>query len=351
MDAAIGSEAGMKRWIVKAGATSLDGLVQEDVSLPEPGTDEVRVRVHAVSLNYRDQIILGGAFGAAQADFIPVSDGAGEIDAVGATVDGWSVGDKVTGIYFRDWADGPPPGTSGWGLGSDGEDGMLAEYVILKASRITALPTTLSFAEAACLPCAGLTAWTALNGDRPYRRPIGKGDRVLVTGTGAVALFSILFARAAGAEAVATTSRDEKAAAVRALGAADVLNYRTEPNWGEAAAARHGGFDRVVNAAGGRSIDQAIAALAPGGEIALMGLFEQADAPPDLVGLMTKGGVIRGTSVGSAMACRDMVDFIDTHGIKPPVAQRFAFDQAPDAYRAAAAGEALGKIVIHVAGR
>ena len=119
---------------------------------------------------------------------------------------------------------GPPAPDQGWGLGSEGEDGMLAEYVVLRAERVTPAPKTLWFREAACLPCAALTAWTALNGDRPYRNPIGKGDKVLVTGTGSVALFSLLFARAMGAEVVATTSDAGKAEKVRALGASDTIN-------------------------------------------------------------------------------------------------------------------------------
>ena len=341
----------MKRWIIKAGTTTLDGLVPEDVAVPQPEADEVRVKVHAASLNARDQIIMGGAFGAASGDFIPLSDGAGEIDALGADVDGWSAGDKVTALYYRDWADGAPAEGQGWGLGSDGEDGMLAEYVVLKANRVTAAPKTLSFEEAACLPCAALTAWTALNGDRPYKSRVGKGDRVLVTGTGAVALFALLFARAAGADVVATTGSEDKVERVRTLGASDVVNYRTEAKWGEVAAARSGAFDRVVNAAGGTSLDQSIAALAPGGEVAFMGLFDQATAPPDFIGLMMKGATIRGTSVGSALAYRDMVEFIDAHGIKPPIAQRFALDHAAEAYKAAASGAAFGKIVIDVATR
>ena len=338
----------MKRWTIKAGTTTLDGLVLEDVPVPDPGPGEVRVRVHAVSLNARDQIILGGAFGVASGDFIPVSDGAGEIDAVGAEVDGWSVGDKVTALYYRDWADGAPVGGQGWGLGSDGEDGMLAEYVVLKASRVTPTPKTLSFEEAACLPCAALTGWTALNGDRPYKSRIGKGDRVLVTGTGSVALFALLFARAGGAVVVATTGSDDKIERVKAFGASAVVNYRAEPKWGEVAA-RSGPFDRVVNAAGGSSLDQSIAALAPGGEIAFMGLFDQAAEAPDFVGLMMRGGTIRGTSVGSALAYRDMVEFIDAHGLKPPIARRFALEEARDAYRAAASGKAFGKVVVKMA--
>lgn len=340
----------MKRWIVKAGATSVDDLVLQEVLLPEPGAGEVRVKVHAASLNARDELLVNATFAPVGADFIALSDGAGEIDAIGPDVDGWSIGDRVTGSYFPGWVDGPPAPGQGWGLGSEGQDGMLAQCVVLPAGRVTPMPKTLSFAEAACLPCAALTAWTALNGDRPYRNRIGNGDKVLVTGTGAVALFSLLLAKASGAEVVVTTSDAAKVDRLLALGASDTVNYRTTPAWGEVAAQRTGGFDRVVNAAGGSALDQSLAALAPGGEIAFMGLFDRAETPPDFVVLMMKGASIRGTSVGSALAHRDMVEFIDAHGIKPVIAETFALDDAKAAYRAAASGERFGKVVIDVAG-
>ncbi len=338
----------MKRWIVKTGATSLDGLVPEQTSMPEPGVGEVRIKVHAVSLNARDQLLLKGQYGIATGDFIAVSDGAGEIDALGSDVDGWSVGDKVTGLYFNGWIDGPPPPGLGWGLGSDGEDGMLAEYVVLKADRVAPAPESLSFEQAACLPCAALTAWSALNGNRPYKSRIGQGDKVLVTGTGAVAQFALLFAKAAGADTAATTSRDDKFDKIRALGASTIVNYASDPAWGEAAAAAAGGFDRVVNAIGGAALDQSIAALAPGGEIAFMGLYEQAETAPNFPGLMSVGGSIQGVSVGSAMAYKDMVAFIDTNDIRPVIAQTFTMDEAREAYQTAASGKLFGKVVIKV---
>ncbi len=338
----------MKRWIVKAGATSLVGLVSEEVSRPDPGPGEVRIKVHAVSINARDHLLINGAYGVPGGDFIALADGAGEIDALGPNVSGWSVGDRVTGLYYRSWHDGPPAPDQGWGLGSDGQDGMLAEYAVLRADRITAMPKSLTFEEAACLPCAALTAWSALNGDRPYRRPLEAGDKVLVTGTGAVSLFALLFARAKGADVVATTSQEDKAAQVRALGASDTVNYRMSANWGEVAAGRTGGFDRVVNSAGSAQIDQSIAAIAPGGEIALMGLYEHAAASPNFVFLMMKGGILRGTAVGSAMAHRDMVAFIDQYGIKPPIDRVFGMTDAKAAYQYAASGKPFGKVVIKV---
>lgn len=340
----------MKRWVVRAGATSVKDLVLEDqVSKPTPGPREVLVKVHAVSLNRRDLLLLTGQYGVAAQDFVAVADGAGEIEAIGADVEGWSVGDKVTSVYFPSWQDGPPAKDQGWGLGSPGQDGMLAEYVVLPVTRIAAAPKTLSFAEAATLPCAGLTAWTALNGDRPYTHRVGAGDKVLAIGAGGVSLFAALIARAVDAEVVMTTSDDAKVDRITALDVSGVINYRMEPAWGRVAAERFGGFDRIVNAAGSGALDQSILALAAGGEIALMGLFEFAETAPDFIGLMTKGGSIRGTAVGSAAALRDLFDFVDRHELKPPIARTFAFSDAREAYRALDDADVLGKIVITVA--
>lgn len=336
----------MKRWVVKAGASSVADLVMEEVAIPSPGPGEVRIKTHAVSLNARDLLILDGKYGMLERDTIALADGAGEIDALGDGVDHWSIGDRVVTLYFGDWKDGPAPNIQSWGLGSPSEDGVLAEYIVLKADRVIRAPKTLTFAEAACLPCAALTAWTALYGDRPYYRPLGKGDRVLATGTGAVSLFVLLLATAAGAEVWITSSSEDKAEKARALGAADTVNYVENSQWGEVAAGRSGGFDKVVNSAGSGVLDQAIAALAPGGEIALMGLFTHADTPPNLLALMGKGGSIRGTAVGSAAAYLDMVKFIDESGLKPPIAKTFSLLDAKLAYQTQSSGGAFGKVVI-----
>ncbi len=341
----------MKRWLLKPGSTDVSGLVSEEVPVPNPGPGEVRVRMQAASLNYRDQLILSGMPGVElKESIVPLSDGSGVIDAVGAGVRKWVAGDRVTSIYFGGWVDGPPKPNMGWGLGSPGQQGVLAEYVILAADRVAAAPKTLSFVEAATLPCAALTAWTALNGDRPYtNRRIGQGDKVLVLGTGGVSLFALLFARAAGAEVIGTSSQDEKITKLRNLGASDAVNYKTTPSWGEVVFERTGGVNRVVNSAGGKSMDQSIAALANGGEVAFMGLFTQADAPPNFMALMMKSGSIRGTSVGGAAAYDDLIKAVDTTGIKPPIDRVFGFDDAKDAYRAAVSPKLFGKVVIEVA--
>ncbi|KAB8320466.1 NAD(P)-dependent alcohol dehydrogenase [Tolypothrix campylonemoides VB511288] len=334
----------MRRWILKAGATNLDGLFLEEVAIPEPGPGEVRIRVHAVSLNYRDQLVLlknPTPWRLPDRDLVPVSDGAGVIDAIGPGVDTWVVGDRVTGLYFRDFIEGPPHANMGFGLGSLDEDGMLSEYVVLPAKRVARAPASLDYAEAATLPCAALTAWSALYGDHP----ITPDSKVLVVGTGGVSLFALIFARAAGAQVFATTSQNAKLQRLLDLGVSDVVNYRDTPDWGKAVFDRTGGVNKVVDAAG--SLNQSLAALQPGGEVAIMGVMT-ADGPPNPALLMGKGATVRGIAVGNAKAYEAMSQAIDTHQVKPPIDRRFHFEDAKDAYQAQSSPELFGKIVIEL---
>ena len=338
----------MRRWIIKAGSTDLGGLIADSVPIPEPKAGEVRIRIRAASLNARDQFILTGKYGqTASQDLVPLSDAAGEIDAVGPEVNQWRIGDRVTGLYFGGWTDGVPVPGMGFGLGSNGQPGgMLADYVVLPADRVAPAASSLSYVEASTLPCAALTAWTALNGDRPYKDRVAEGDKVLVLGTGGVSLFALLLARAVGAQIFATTSDDAKVEALKKLGASDVINYKEIENWGEVAFKKTGGFKRVVNAAGGSAIDQSMAAVSYGGEIAFMGLFDQAEKAPQLMNLMQKAATLRGVAVGSAAAYNDLVAAVDAMSIKPPIHRVFGFEEAKEAYKMAAGPGVFGKIVI-----
>lgn len=334
----------MRQWILKAGASGPDALELRDVAVPEPGPGQVRVRVRAASLNRRDQFVLSDPnYRAACRDLVPVSDGAGEVDALGEGVEAWSVGDRVVSLYFRGWVNGPPHADMGEGLGSLDEDGMLAEHVILPASRIARAPASLDHGQAATLPCAALTAWNALHGDHP----VGRGSTVIVLGSGGVSLFSLLLARAAGARVLATTSREDRRHQLSALGASDdVLDYRTTPQWGHAVFERTGGVDRVVDALGWGELGQSLAALRPGGEVAVMGLFSSAGDPPDPALLLGRALVVRGIAVGNAQDYAAMSAFIDAHQVQPPIARIFAFDDAREAYAAQESGELFGKVVI-----
>ncbi|AGY57679.1 zinc-dependent alcohol dehydrogenase family protein [Gloeobacter kilaueensis] len=335
----------MKRWILKAGSTDLEGLVLEDVPTPEPGAGEVRIRIHAVSLNYRDQIVLSGEWGSrSNRDLVPISDGAGEIDAIGAGVTTWAVGDRVTGLYFA-WLRGAPSSEYSFGLGAMNEDGMLAEYVVLPVDRVVRMPASLDYAESATLPCAALTAWNAINEDHPVQ----PDHKVLVLGSGGVSLFAMLFARAIGAEVIATSSQDAKLDRWRALGASDGINYRSTPDWGKAVLERTGGVDKVVDVVGTGTLNQSLTALRYRGEVVLIGLYQFDQGPLEFATLMRKNATVRGTSVGSAEMYEAMVQAIDQYKIQPPIDRRFRFEDAKQAYLAQSSPDLFGKIVIDVA--
>lgn len=335
----------MKRWLLKAGATDLSGLILEDAPVPQPGPGQVRVRVRAAALNARDLTVISAPFYRLPGrNLIPVSDGAGDIDAVGAGVTQWSVGDRVTGLFFRNWLGGPPNADIGLGLGSLDEDGMLAEYVVLPADRVARVPQSLDDAGAATLPCAGLTAWSALGG----ARPVGAGDQVLVLGTGGVALMALVLAKGRGARVTVASSNNSKLERARALGADDVVNYADVPAWGQAVFERTGGVDRVVNPVGTSALNQSVAALGYGGEVVSMGVFTQDDAF-SLQALMMKTATLRGTMVGGAEMHAALVREVDAKHVKPPISQHVPFEDARAAFEAQGSPELFGKIVIDVA--
>ncbi|MEO0033967.1 MAG: hypothetical protein RIS94_3725, partial [Pseudomonadota bacterium] len=259
----------MRQWLIKKGASSLDDLVLGNVPEPVAGPGEVLVRVRACSLNYRDQIIPLGFYmgGAVDRDTVPLSDGAGEVVAVGEGVTTVKPGDRVAGIFFQNWMDGPANPGAGPALGAPPAAGMLQDLVVLPEQGVVPIAESLSFEEAACLPCAGVTAWNALmEGPRPVRA----GESALVLGTGGVSLLALQIAKAAGAQVIATSSSDEKLERVRALGADALINYRDVPEWGTRAAELAGsGVDHVVEVGGAGTLQQSIAAVGFAGEIAL----------------------------------------------------------------------------------
>ncbi len=335
----------MRRWILKAGTTDLEGLVLEDAPMPEPEPNEVRIRVRAVSLNYRDRLVLGGGFARLpDRDLVPTSDGAGEIDAVGSSVETWVVGDRITNLFFQGWHDGPPNANLGFGLGGLNEDGMLSEYVVLPAERVARAPASLDFAETATLPCAAVTAWNALYGDHP----IGSDSKVLVLGSGGVSLFAMLLTRAAGGRAIATSSQDAKLKRLMTLGASDGINYRDTPDWGKAVFERTGGVDKVVNTVGTGALKQSLEAVTYGGEVALIGLMAFDDSAPGFGSLMSKSATVRGIAAGSSQMYEALAQTLDTHKVRPPIDSRFRFEDIKDAYRAQSSPELFGKVTIEL---
>lgn len=335
----------MRQWLVSEGSTSLAGLRLVDTAMPQPGAGEVLVKIRACSLNFRDQIIPLGLYmgGVVPHDTVPLSDGAGEVAAVGEGVTSVKVGDRVAGIFFQDWMDGLPNPGMGVALGAPPAPGMLQDYAVLPERGVVPIAQSLDFTEAACLPCAGVTAWNALM-EGP--RPVKPGDTVLVLGTGGVSLLALQIAKAAGARVIATSSSDEKLDRVRAMGADHVINYRTTPDWGtEAARMAGGGVDHVVEVGGAGTLKQSIAAVGFAGEIALIGvLTREGDTSPH--GLMFKGASIRGIFVGSKGMAQRLNDFIDKHGIKPVVDRTFAMEDARQAWEYQSSAGLFGKVAI-----
>lgn len=337
----------MRAYVLRKGSSSLDSLVVEDRPIPVPGPGEVLVKMRAWSLNYRDQLIVQGHYlgGTIQQDVVPLSDGTGEVASVGPGVSRFAEGDRVAGIFFPAFTSGPPSPAMGASLGGPPLDGMLAEYVVLHERALVPLAKSLSFEEAATLPCAGVTAWNALmEGPRAVR----PGARVLILGTGGVSLLALQIAKAAGAEVTATSSSDAKLERVKALGALHGVNYKTIENWGaEAARIAGGGFDHVVEVGGVGTLAQSYQAVGFGGEVALIGVLTRSgDAGPHA--MMIKGASLRGIFVGNRDMAERLNAAIDANAIKPVIDRTFAFEDAVEAYRYQSTSALFGKVVIRI---
>jgi NADPH:quinone reductase-like Zn-dependent oxidoreductase len=337
----------MKVYEVIKGCTTLEGLRKAERPEPKPGPREVLIRVRATSLNYRDHMVVVGQYfgGAVQRDTVPLSDGAGEVVSTGPGVTRFKPGDRVAGTFFQVWVDGPRSRVYP-ALGVP-LDGMLSEYVALHEDGVVAIPPGLSFEEAATLPCAGVTAWSAL---MVLGKPIKPGDTVLCLGTGGVSTQAMQLATAAGARVIITSSSDEKLARARTLGAWEGINYRTHPEWHKEVARLTGGrgVDCVVEVGGVGTLARSYEALGFGGKIALIGFLGGFVGEQNPVGLMMKGGSLHGIGVGSTTMFEDMNRAIEVNRIKPIVGKVFPFDQATEAFRQFVAGDFFGKVVIAI---
>ncbi len=314
---------------------------------PVPGRGQVVVRVRATSLNRRDQAIADGSyFGQpVQRDTIPLSDCAGEVVAVGDGVTSVKPGDRVAATFFQTPPNGPPFATEA-ALASP-IDGVLAEQVVLYENGVVPIPAALSFEEAACLPCAGVTAWNAL---MCAGQPIEPGQTVLTLGTGGVSIFALQFALAAGAQVIITSSSDAKLERARALGASATINYAHSPEWSKDVAALTGGrgVNCVVEVVGVGTLERSFDAVAEHGKVCLIGVMTGRRAPINPYSMMWKQAALHGIRVGTRDMFLQMNRAIEANGIKPVIDTVVPFASAVDAWRLQASGNFLGKIVITV---
>ncbi len=291
-------------------------------------------------------IVTGNYFGGpVTRDLIPLSDGAGEVTAIGPGVTRFKTGDRVCGTFFQSWISGPMTERHP-ALGSP-LDGTLAEYIVLNEDGVVAMPANLSFEEAATLPCAGLTAWNAL---MVSGKPVKPGETVLCLGTGGVSMAGVVFAKAAGARVIVTSSSDEKIKRFRTLGAADGVNYKTHPDWEKQVMQLTGGHgaDHILENGGAGSLNKSFEACAFGGKVALIGFLAGRTGDINPAILMMKSGSMIGIGVGSRAMFEDMNRAIEVNKIKPVVDKVFPFEKAADAFRCQASGDFLGKVVITI---
>jgi len=335
----------MKLWRFPR-ADGIDTLQPDEGETPRPGRGQVLVRLRAASLNYRDLMVATGrgARGPTPANLIPLSDGAGEVVEIGADVTRFRPGARVCPLFMQTWLGGEiepehVPSSLGGAI-----DGVLTEYAVFDQDGLVAIPEHLSFEEAACLPCAGVTAWNALF----TLRPLGPGQSVLLLGTGGVSIFALQFARAAGARVILTSSSDEKLARARALGAQETINYRAHPEWQQEVLRLTGGrgVDHVVEVGGPGTLPRSVEAARLGGSISLIGVLTGAGGEINPTPMMRKNLVVRGIYVGSRQMFEAMNAAVVLHRITPVIDHVFPFAEARAAYHHLKSQAHLGKVVI-----
>ncbi|MGQ0700701.1 MAG: zinc-dependent alcohol dehydrogenase family protein [Panacagrimonas sp.] len=324
---------------------TLDSLTPATVEPRQPGPGEVLVRMRASSLNFHDYVVVTGKLPTADGR-IPMSDGAGDVLAVGAGVSAFKAGDRVLSTFFTDWADGEPELNGFSSVPGDGCDGYACEFATVPAAALTHFPKHYSYEEAATLTCAGVTAWRALvvNGR------IKSGEVVLVQGTGGVSIFALQLAKLAGATVIATSSSDEKLERLRALGADHLINYRKTPEWGVEAArlSGQGGVHHVVEIGGAGTMPQSINAVRMGGHISLIGILAGREGVIPTARLMIKQARIEGITVGSRRHQLDLIRACEANGLKPVIDKSFPLLQLADAFRYQESGAHFGKICVTI---
>jgi NADPH:quinone reductase-like Zn-dependent oxidoreductase len=345
--ATLAAQTTQKQWQLIKGNGPAYTLTLAQAPVRAPGANEVQVKMHAASLNRRDVFLLKGQYPVGpRTVIVPLSDGAGEVTAVGAGVTRFKVGDRVAPIFFQGWIKGRPDArVTETAIGGQ-IDGVLSEYMTLSEQGLVAVPANLSYEEGATLACAGVTAWNGL----VTRGRMQAGDYVLLEGTGGVSVFGLQFAAAAGAKPIITSSSDEKLAKAKTLGAIGGVNYKTTADWEKPVRALTNGVGvhQVLEVGGKDSLPHALAALAPGGHIALIGGLGGFGGEVPAMALLGANATVSGLYVGSRENFEAMNAFIVQHQIKPVIEKVFDFKDAPAAFALMESGNFFGKIVIRM---
>ena len=334
----------MRAYVIRE-SFGLDHLVAVDRPDPQPGPGQVLVRMRAASLNYRDLLMVRGHYDPRQPlPLIPLSDGVGEVVATGEGVGRVAPGDRVAAIFAQRWLSGTPSQAALRSTLGGPLDGMLAEQVVLSEEGVVKVPAHLSDEEAATLPCAAVTAWSAL----VTQGGVTAGDTVVVQGSGGVSVFALQFARMLGARVFATTSGEAKAERLRALGAAAVVDYRQDTAWGKTfrALTDGRGVDLVVEVGGAGTMAQSLRCVRPGGTVSVIGVLSGTAAKLNLLPILMTGMRLQGVLVGHRDSFETMNRAIALHEMRPVVDRVFPFEETPAALEHLASGAHFGKVCV-----
>jgi NADPH:quinone reductase-like Zn-dependent oxidoreductase len=330
----------MKAYVIAKGSSGFDGIKRVERAEPKPGPGQALVRVRAASLNFRDLAIVAGKYigGALQKDTIPLSDGAGDVVAVGSGVRGLAVGDRVVATF----AQGRPAQALGAPL-----DGTLTELAAFDEDGLLKLPDHLSYEGAATLPCAGVTVWNALTHGPRCVRP---GDTVVTLGTGGVSIFALQLAKLAGARVIITSSSDAKLERAKSLGADEGINYKTHPDWEKKVLELTGGrgAEHVIDTGGVGTLPHSYVAVGEGGTVSVIGVMTRPEGDLSPYPLMMKFAMVRGIFVGAREHFDGLMRAVAVNRLEPVVDATFAFDDAVEAFKALKAAKHFGKIVIKI---
>jgi NADPH:quinone reductase-like Zn-dependent oxidoreductase len=334
----------MKAW--ELSGYGIENLKLTEKSEPKPGPNEVLVRMSAVSLNYRDKLVVEGLYNPNMSfPIVQVADGVGEVVDAGKSVTRFRRGDRIMTHYATRWIDGQPQGDETTHTLGNTISGALAEYIVMDEQSVVRVPDYLTDEEASTLPCAGLTAWYAL----VEKGQLLPDQTVLIQGTGGVSIFGLQIASAIGAQTIVTSSSDEKLERVRSLGASHGINYARTPQWENVALdlTAKKGVDHVLEVVGGKSLVQSVSAIKAGGHIAVIGILESFTSDLPLFPILVKQVVLRGYSVGPRRALEEMNQAFAKWQIRPVIDTVYPFGDGLAAYEHLYRG-AFGKIVIRI---